>query len=65
MRALARAARASATGHHGGTSCSSATSHSQPASRAANSSSSERGVSGTDRPWKRFQVRTRIAIAEP
>jgi ornithine carbamoyltransferase len=63
MRALAPAARASGTGHHGGTSCSSATSHSQPASAAANSGRSEPRVSGTERPWKRFQVSTRIATA--
>ena len=37
MRAWASQARASAGAHHGGTSCSSATSHSQPASAAANS----------------------------
>ena len=38
-------------GHHGGTSCSSATSHSQPASAAANSSSSERPTESGLRPW--------------
>ena len=41
MRALAPGTRGRARGgHHGGTSCSSATSHSQPASGAANSASS-------------------------
>jgi ornithine carbamoyltransferase len=63
MRMLAPVARASGTGHHGGTSWSSATSHSKPASIAAKSGSRECGVSGTERPWKRFQVSTRVAIA--
>src|SRR4051794_19158457 len=63
IRALARHAWPRGTGHHGSTSCSSATSHSQLASRAANSGSSECGVSGFERPWKRFQVRTRRGIA--
>jgi hypothetical protein len=36
VRALAPLARPSSGGHHGGTSCSRATSHSHPASRAAN-----------------------------
>ena len=59
-RARARAAR----GHHGGTSCSSATSQSQPASVArelVRAGRVPRG--GTARPWKRFQVRTRMRHA--
>ena len=51
VRSCAPAARASAGGHHGGTSCSSATSHSQPASEAANSLSSECPAGGRERPW--------------
>jgi ornithine carbamoyltransferase len=50
-------ARASAGGHQGGTSCRSATSHSQPASAAANSAASGRPAGGLERPWKRFQLR--------
>ena len=49
----------SAGGHHGGTSCSSATSQSQPASAAANSAASGRPAGGCARPWNRFQVRMR------
>jgi len=63
MRALASDARPSSAGHHGSTSCSSATSHSQPAIIAAKSGSRERRESGTERPWNRFQVSTRRAIA--
>jgi ornithine carbamoyltransferase len=47
-------------GHQNGTSCSSATSHSQPLSAAANSRSSARPDGGRERPWYRFQVNTRI-----
>ena len=50
VRSCAPAARASAGGHHGGTSWSSATSHFQPASASLNSVSSERPDGGTDRP---------------
>jgi len=58
-RCSAPHALASSGGHHGGTSCRSATSHSQPSSAAANSLSSERPAPGTERPWNRFQVNTR------
>ena len=47
-------------GHHGGTSWSIATSHSQPASAAANCAASGAPAGGCARPWKRFQVRTRM-----
>jgi hypothetical protein len=49
-RHCAPAARASGSGHHGGTSCSSATSHGQLASMVENSGNSERRISGTARP---------------
>jgi ornithine carbamoyltransferase len=61
VRCSAPAARASSGGHHGGTSCNSATSHSQPAIAPANSCSSGRPAGGWERPWKRFQVRTRTS----
>src|SRR5215213_5074786 len=61
IRALARVATPSFGGHHGGTSCNSATSHSQPASAAQNSASSGRPAAGRARPWNRFQLRTTIA----
>ena len=61
----ARSAAQAARGHHGGTSCSSATSHSQPASAAANSSSRSRPAGGTARPWSRFQVSTRSDTRAP
>jgi ornithine carbamoyltransferase len=60
-RKSAPAAAASGCGNHGGTSWSSATSHSQPASASANSRCSDRPDGGTERPWKRFHVRTRTA----
>jgi ornithine carbamoyltransferase len=60
-RKSAPAAAASGSGNHGGTSWSSATSHSQPASAAANSRNCDRPEGGTERPWKRFHVRTRTA----
>src|SRR6476659_8725137 len=50
----------SSGGHHGGTSCSRATSQSQPDSAAANPAVSARPAGGTARPWKRFQVSTSI-----
>jgi hypothetical protein len=59
VRSCAPVASARCGGHHGGTSCSSATSQSQAASVDENSGSSDRGRSGTARPWKRFQVSTR------
>ena len=65
LRATAPAAAASGSGHHGGTSCSSATSHSQPAIAAANSAASGRPAAGTARPWKRFQLRTRMPATLP
>ena len=60
IRALAPHAGPRCAGHHGGTSCRSATSHSHPASAAVNSGSRFRPLGGTDRPWYRFQVRTRM-----
>jgi len=51
VRSCAPVASASSGGHHGGTSCSSATSHSQPASAAENSFSSERPAGFGLRPW--------------
>ena len=50
VRCCARHARASIGGHQGGTSWSSATSHAQPSSAAANSFSSGRPDEGRERP---------------
>jgi ornithine carbamoyltransferase len=65
MRIDARQRSASVRGHQGGTSCSSATSQSQPASVAANSSKRSRPAGGFARPWKRFQLRTFILTILP
>src|SRR5215218_6989963 len=63
IRATAPLAAASRSGHHGGTSWSSATSQDQPASAAANSAASGRPAAGRARPWKRFQLRMRMRVA--
>ncbi len=55
----------SARGHHGGTSCSSATSHSHPASASPKALSRSRPAPGTDRPCIRFHVSTRNRITAP
>src|SRR6185437_890403 len=54
-----------AAGHHGGTSWSSATSHSHPARAAQNSSNRSRPAGGTERPCRRFQVSTRRSTSAP